>query len=101
MTTEATPESVPAEHVFTVTHYVRPAGNIGGWHQVTSAESDAAAAHQFIEERQAEADAAGLRPAVSAAAPLEATSAGESSQPTLDDASGQLSAAEGGEAAQL
>ena len=82
-------ENVPAEHVFTVTHYIRPAGNIGGWSQVTSAEGPAAAAHEFIEERQAEADRMALRPAVSAAAPPAATSADEPSQDVGQAASGQ------------
>ena len=98
---EVTPEAPPAEHVFTVTHYIRPAGNIGGWSQVTSAEGSAADAHQFIEERQAEADARGLRPAVSAAAAPEPTPADEPSQPVDQAASVAHSNADDGQAAQL
>jgi hypothetical protein len=58
---EQTQESgTPAEHAFSVTHFVRPAGQFGSWTQSTSPEGSAAEARAFIDTEQESAKAAGL-----------------------------------------
>jgi hypothetical protein len=71
------PESAPLEHAYTVTHYVRPAGNLGGWSQVTSAERTAEAAIEWIAQRVAEVEHRPVGSAQTAAAPLPAGPEGE------------------------
>lgn len=71
MTTQTDQGNTPAEHAFQITHYIRPASDIGGWHTRTTAEFNAADAHQWIDEQQADAVGLGLADAPAVLGALE------------------------------
>ena len=73
---EQTPEPQPLEHAYSVTHYVRPAGNIGGWQQITSAEHTAEEAIAWIRQHVSGSRDAAL--GLAAAAPEALPAAPES-----------------------
>jgi hypothetical protein len=86
MTDQTTEPGAPAEHAFTVTHYIRPTGDYAGFAQVTTGELSADDAKAWIDGRSEVAAQQGLAGLQSATEPPEAAPAGDG-QPTLDEAS--------------
>lgn len=86
--TEQTNESgAPLQHAYQVTHFVRPAGDYGGWSQVTSAEHTAEAALDWIRERVASVERRPLQDATTAGDGPEATSAADGQADAAEAAS--------------